>query len=142
MKVSKRAVRHVVTKRNGNSEHSVVRVRQLLENLINEVDCLEEVSLALDAVSPLDYGEGIDFYQEVQRFETGLIRKAMRRTHGSQIEAARLLGLLPSTLNMKLRRYHLLPTLSEPNGRISEFPTMVRNISGKRAEQLERNDDC
>jgi DNA-binding protein Fis len=47
----------------------------------------------------LDVSEGVDFYMEVQRFETGLIRLALDHTHGNQARAARLLHIRPTTLN-------------------------------------------
>jgi DNA-binding NtrC family response regulator len=43
----------------------------------------------------------------VQRFEVDLIRSALERTHGNQVRAARLLGVKPTTLNAKLKRYKI-----------------------------------
>jgi DNA-binding NtrC family response regulator len=51
--------------------------------------------------------EQFDFYDEVRRFEILLIRKALRTTRGSQVAAARLLGLNPTTLNSKIKSYHI-----------------------------------
>jgi transcriptional regulator with GAF, ATPase, and Fis domain len=41
----------------------------------------------------------------VRQFEVSLIRTALGRTSGSQTRAARLLGLKPTTLNAKIKRY-------------------------------------
>ncbi|SRR6266536_872547 len=53
----------------------------------------------------LDLAEGVDFYTEVKRFETGLIRLALDQTHGNQARAARLLHIRPTTLNTKIKLY-------------------------------------
>jgi hypothetical protein len=50
---------------------------------------------------------GIDFYDEVRRFEIELIQTALRHTGGVQTEAATLLGLKPTTLHAKLKQYQL-----------------------------------
>ena len=42
--------------------------------------------------------------EEVQRFESDLIRQALLRTHGNQRRAAKLLGVKVSTLNCKIKR--------------------------------------
>lgn len=45
--------------------------------------------------------------REVRRFEANLIRSALICTGGRQRRAARLLGVKPSTLNAKIKRYNL-----------------------------------
>jgi DNA-binding NtrC family response regulator len=45
----------------------------------------------------------VDFYTEVRRFESFLIRNALRQTRGSQVKAARLLQMHETTLNSKLK---------------------------------------
>jgi len=50
---------------------------------------------------------GIDFYDEVRRFEIALIVQALRHTHGHQKRAALLLGLRPTTLHEKIKGYHI-----------------------------------
>jgi DNA-binding NtrC family response regulator len=49
----------------------------------------------------------ISFYEEVRRFEIGLIKRALQRAHGKQREAARLLGLKATTLNEKMKQYQM-----------------------------------
>jgi transcriptional regulator with GAF, ATPase, and Fis domain len=51
----------------------------------------------------VDFGEGINFYGEVERFEAGLIRLALQQAHGNQARAAKLLSLKPTTLNSKIK---------------------------------------
>ena len=49
--------------------------------------------------------EGIDFYLEVEHFETRLIKLALDHTRGNQSRAAKLLGIKPTTLNSKIKLY-------------------------------------
>ena len=49
----------------------------------------------------------MSFYDEVRRFEIGLITRALQRAHGKQREAARLLGLKATTLNSKMKQYQM-----------------------------------
>ena len=49
----------------------------------------------------------MSFYEEVRRFEIGLITRALQRAHGKQRAAARLLGLKPTTLNAKMKQYQM-----------------------------------
>ena len=59
--------------------------------------------------STLDIGRGINFYDEVRRFEIDLIRQALERTGGHQSRAARLLGMNATTLNSKIKTYNIDP---------------------------------
>ena len=42
---------------------------------------------------------------EVEQFEIALLSEALRQCHGVQNKAAQLLGIKPTTLNMKLLRF-------------------------------------
>jgi DNA-binding NtrC family response regulator len=57
----------------------------------------------------IDISRGVNFYDEVRRFETDLIRRALDQTGGHQSRAARLLGLNATTLNSKIKSYNILP---------------------------------
>ena len=91
------------------------RVRNRVQRLVDLADSLfrETESLARDKefaeesnrLQTLNLSEGIDFYDEVQRFETGLIRLALDQTRGHQAQAARLLKIKPTTLNSKIKLY-------------------------------------
>ena len=48
---------------------------------------------ALNEVTTLDVRRGIDFYEEVKRFEVDLIERALSFTQGNQVRAARLLNM-------------------------------------------------
>ena len=54
-----------------------------------------------------DIGRGINFYDEVLRFEIDLIRRALEQTGGHQSRAARLLGMNATTLNSKIKTYNI-----------------------------------
>lgn len=73
-------------------------LKSLARTLLVELDCLE-------MNQPHEIEHGFNFNDEVQRFEVGLIRRALARTGGNQRRAARLLGLIPTTLYEKIKRY-------------------------------------
>jgi transcriptional regulator with GAF, ATPase, and Fis domain len=59
------------------------------------------------ASAGIDVGRGVNFYDEVRRFEIDLIRRALDQTGGHQSRAARLLGMNPTTLNSKIKTYNI-----------------------------------
>src|SRR5437868_10486062 len=59
------------------------------------------------AAGALDVSRGVNFYDEVRRFEIDLIRRALDRTGGHQSRAARLLGMNATTLNSKIKTYNI-----------------------------------
>jgi len=63
---------------------------------------------ARDNLWGLDLDQGISLKGEVRRFEIGLIQLALKRSGGSQLRAARMLDLKPSTLCTKLKTYGIL----------------------------------
>lgn len=75
---------------------------------------LEQIALkllkeaqSLNEVPRLDIRTGIDFYEEVKRFEIDLIQRALICTSGSQVHAARLLKMKVTTLNSKIKHYDI-----------------------------------
>lgn len=52
----------------------------------------------------IDPEKGIDFYENVERYEAELIRSALDATGGRQNKAARLLNLRTSTLSWKIKK--------------------------------------
>ena len=79
-----------------------------------KIKALEELTLvllrevqSLTEVQTLDLDEGLDFYDEVSRFEIQLIRRALIHTGGHQGRAARLLNLKMTTLNSKIKHYNI-----------------------------------
>lgn len=56
----------------------------------------------------IDLSRGVNFYDEVRKFEMDLIRRALEQTGGHQSRAARLLGLNATTLNSKIKTYNII----------------------------------
>ena len=77
---------------------------------------------------PPDAPEEMSFYDEVRRFEIGLITQALRRAQGQQRAAARLLGLKPTTLNAKMKQYQM-----RGNERASASPQPPSDGGGSRS---------
>lgn len=75
-------------------------LKDLAQALIREIDRLRHAQLP-------DVTRGVNFYEEVERFEVNLIRSALERTGGHQTRAARLLGVNVTTLNHKIKRYKI-----------------------------------
>ena len=50
---------------------------------------------------------GLDFYDEVSRFEIALIKEALKLAEGHQTKAAQLLNLKATTLNVMIKRYNI-----------------------------------
>lgn len=82
------------------------------------VDCLRpevrnpelarEMLRASEGVSSeIDITRGVNFYDEVRKYETDLIVRALDQTGGHQSRAARLLGLNATTLNSKIKSYNI-----------------------------------
>jgi DNA-binding NtrC family response regulator len=83
---------------------------KLLRNAESSLYQLQGVLvIALELSEAPSSGEehGLDFYEQVQRFEMLLIKGALRHAHGSQTRAAELLHLNLSTLNTKIRTYRI-----------------------------------
>ena len=83
-----------------------VRLNTLRETVLQLLDEVESLAIS----RPVDLKRGARYSDEVRQFEVNLIRTALGRTSGSQIRAARLLGLKPTTLNAKIKRYNIAPT--------------------------------
>jgi len=89
------------------------RVRRLVDlasSLMREAQVLARDKAFADESSRLqsiDVSKGIDFYGEVERFETALIKLALDQTAGNQARAAQLLGLRATTLNSKIKGYSI-----------------------------------
>jgi transcriptional regulator with GAF, ATPase, and Fis domain len=101
--------------------HRLVSASMRGEKIVNDrIEAIKDLSLtlstALDAIGtleflgidqPLDVESGIDFYDEVSRFEIFLIQRALKHTGGCQRRAALLLRLKPTTLNSKIKAYNI-----------------------------------
>ena len=88
----------------------IQRVVDLADALLSEAETLardKAFTAETNKLRPLDLLSGIDFYDEVQRFETRLIEMALGETGGNQARAARLLGIKATTLNSKIKLFNI-----------------------------------
>lgn len=51
--------------------------------------------------------QGMNFYKRVTKYKIDLIKAALKKSHGMQKEAAKILGIKPTTLSEMIRRYGL-----------------------------------
>ncbi|HEY0658832.1 MAG TPA: helix-turn-helix domain-containing protein [Pyrinomonadaceae bacterium] len=80
------------------TDNRLEALRVLSNSLVKEIEALRKGKTVLVPAK-------INLIEEVQRFEKELIRCALVRTGGKQRQAARLLNVKVSTLNMKIKRY-------------------------------------
>jgi transcriptional regulator with GAF, ATPase, and Fis domain len=88
----------------------IQRVVDLADALLTEAETLARDKAFTEEATrlkPLDILGGINFYDEVQRFETHLIKMALAETGGNQAKAARLLGIKATTLNSKIKLFKI-----------------------------------
>jgi transcriptional regulator with GAF, ATPase, and Fis domain len=89
---------------NGEASSSrIATLKELVLRLLCEVQCIDEITV-------LTMEGGVDFYDEVSRFEVDLIKRALLQTGGHQVQAAKLLNLKVTTLNSKIKHYNISPT--------------------------------
>jgi len=87
-----------------NGSNVDARLNTLRETVLQLLDEVESLAIS----RPVDIKRGACFSDEVRQFEVSLIRTALGRTAGSQTRAAKLLGLKPTTLNAKIKRYGIM----------------------------------
>lgn len=75
-------------------------LKDLVLMLLSEVESLQ-------VERPTQAEGSICLQNQVQRFESELIRQALYRAGGNQAHAARLLGVKHTTLNAKIHRYQI-----------------------------------
>ena len=91
--------------RESDVESSIEQLVTLAKALATEIETLR-AELSNDNKHSLDNG-GIDFYNEVERYEIELISNALKQCGGNQARAAKLLHLKSTTLNAKMKHYGL-----------------------------------
>ncbi|HYE74964.1 MAG TPA: helix-turn-helix domain-containing protein [Blastocatellia bacterium] len=80
--------------------YRAMALKELAQAVIEEVETIGNLK-------ELDLTRGIDMQAEIRNFEITLIQRALKISGGSQRKAARLLGILPTTLNNKIKRYQI-----------------------------------
>jgi DNA-binding NtrC family response regulator len=100
------------------SSLDVERLNALRDLALMLLSAVESLQIGRPAPAASDAG----LPDQVQRFESDLIRQALHRTGGNQARAARLLGVKYTTLNAKIRRYKI-PAI----GQASEVEDQARD---------------
>lgn len=103
---------------------SLRTLKELSLQLLREVQCIGEVR-------SVSFDQGLDFYDEVSRFEIDLIQRALLLTAGHQGRAARLLNLRATTLNSKIKHYGI-----DLNGIATGFAFLETNGNGSRQQHV------
>ena len=89
-----------------------------MSSSINNIENLREAAITLlREVESLanrqpQTNQQLGLQEQVQRYESELIREALYRTHGNQRRAAKLLGVKVTTLNCKIKRLGI--SIQEP----------------------------
>ena len=90
------------------ARNRVQHLADLAHTLLREAETLASDKTFTDEsnkLRSLNIAEGVDFYDEVMRFEVNLIKLALERSGRNQAAAARLLHIKPTTLNFKIKLY-------------------------------------
>jgi DNA-binding NtrC family response regulator len=80
-----------------SSIHNLNSLREAAITLLREVESLASREEPHST-------QRLGLQEEVQRYESELIREALQRTRGNQRRAAKLLGVKVTTLNCKIKR--------------------------------------
>lgn len=90
----------------------ILELRYLLEGFLLDVERLVDMPFLAEAHKVLmaeryvDLTE-INLAEELRKIEIRLIQKALAQAQGKQVEAARMLGMSPTTLNTKIKKYKI-----------------------------------
>jgi DNA-binding NtrC family response regulator len=96
----------VAEEQNGSEmQRRLEQLALLATALANEIDALQAELTYARRPGPVD--DGIDFYEEIERYEIYLIERALTQCDGNQTHAARLLRMKSTTLNAKMKHYGL-----------------------------------
>ncbi len=107
--ISKRRLR-ALPPRKAKPAARLERIKELAGYLLDEAESLDHENALAEVsatVERLEMESGVDFFEEVRRFETQLIGRALELSGGNQARAARMLGLGATTLNYKIKQYEL-----------------------------------
>jgi DNA-binding NtrC family response regulator len=85
--------------------YNLISLREAALTVLREVDSLT----SRETNGKQKFG----LQEEVQRYESELIRSALQRTRGNQRRAAQLLGVKVTTLNCKIKRLGI--SIDEPD---------------------------
>jgi DNA-binding NtrC family response regulator len=89
-----------------STEDKLEVLKNMVAVLRRELQFLEP--LVKGVKNPLELWKESNLYLEVAKFEADTIRTALYFAKGNQRKAADLLGIKPSTLNEKIKRYGIV----------------------------------
>ncbi len=107
--ISKRRLRGLPS-RKANPAARLEKIKELAGYLLDEAESLDHENALAEAsatIAGLEVESGVNFFEEVKRFETRMIGRALELAGGNQARAARMLGLRTTTLNYKIKQYQL-----------------------------------
>ena len=113
---------------NAKTGPNINMLRRLAKLIMDEVNDIEESD-------DLVLGNGFKLDSYLENFEINIIRYAMQLSSYNQLAASRLLGIKPTTLNAKIKRYGLISS----DGRNGQWPSVVRNAPVNSALLRRRN---
>jgi DNA-binding NtrC family response regulator len=108
--ISKGRLRSIGSRKGAPAER-LEKIRSMASALLEEAKSLDHDNALAEssaAVDNLNVRSGVNFFDEVRRFEMRLIARALELTGGNQARAARMLGLGTTTLNYKIKSYEML----------------------------------
>jgi DNA-binding NtrC family response regulator len=108
--ITKPRLRGLPSKRKPAAAQRLDKIKEMAAALLDEAESLDHENGLAEAsmtITNIDNKSGLDFFEEVKRFEVRLISRALEVTGGNQARAARLLGLGTTTLNYKIKTYQL-----------------------------------
>ena len=107
--IAKRRLRAVPSRaRKSAPSQRLEKIKEMASALLDEAASLDHENALQEAtasIKNLNPASRLDFFDEVKRFETRLIRRALELTGGNQARAAKMLGLGTTTLNYKIKTY-------------------------------------
>lgn len=87
------------------ADERVRALKSLALLLLRELEQLEHLNPRKEIL----FAEDLSLSEEVQNYEVNLIRAALSRVKGNQRKAARMLKTKVTTLNVKIKRYGIVP---------------------------------
>ncbi len=109
--ISKRRLRAVTSRmRKPAPAQRLEKIKEMATALLDEAATLDHENALQEAsatIENLNSSSRLNFFDEVTRFETQLIQRALELTGGNQARAAQILGLGTTTLNYKIKTYRI-----------------------------------
>ena len=107
---------------------AIAAIETLKAEVLRSIDRVLEIEANTHSpIQEVDEEHGIDFYEEVKKFEIEMIRQALIKVEGNQRAAAQLLGLKHTTLNNKVKLYKIPVHLIAAGRKVRELRRLARS---------------